>query len=188
MMQLGSISMDTRTLRTPPKLCQKKLTVIYEVPLHNVNGLCGVLGVQQRLLGLFLFHKTTNAHWHKRDSFLNTWLRQNLCTCTNAVQQLTPQINLCVVWTALLVTEQYARRCGCSVCLVWTSVSFYLLGMLEDKHIAIIITLKTWKIILNVIFSISPTELQHAKDSVFVIHDPSLRAERHHFQLILEIS
>jgi len=43
---------------------------------------------------------------------------------------------------------------------------FYLLGMLEDKHIAINIALKTWKIILNVTFSISPAELQHTKDSV----------------------
>jgi hypothetical protein len=58
------------------------------------------------------------------------------------------------------------RGCGCSVCLMWISASFYLLGMLEDKHIPINIALKTWKIIPNVIFSISPAELQHAKQSV----------------------
>jgi hypothetical protein len=43
-------------------LPKKKSTGIHEVSLHNVNVLCGVLGVQQRLLDLFLFHKTTNGY------------------------------------------------------------------------------------------------------------------------------
>jgi hypothetical protein len=101
--------------------------------------------------------------WH---NFLNKWLWENPCICTNAVQQLPPQINPYAVWMVLLMTEEYARGCGCSVCLVWISARFYLLGMLEDKHIAVNIALKTWKINLNVVFSISPAELQHAKETV----------------------
>jgi len=63
-------------------------------------------------------------------------------------------------------------------CLVWTSASFYLLGMLEDKHIAINIAMKMWKIILNVIFSISPAKLQHAKESVLCNMWPKSQSQK----------
>jgi len=113
-----------------------------------------------------------------RHNFLNKWLWENLHICSNAAQQLPPQINPCAVCMVLLVTEEYTTGCGCSVCLVWTSACFYLLGMVEDKHTAINIALKTWKIIQNVLFSFSAAELQQAKESVLCNMWPKSQSQK----------